>query len=188
MMEIENLVEKLKTGDRSAFTRLVSLYADTVLNTCYRFLLDKENAEDLSQEVFIEIFQSIRSFRGDAKLSTWIYRITASKCLDEIKRQNRKKRITAIGKLLHLDDVAHWIAGGEMPDRPVNEKEKHQEVMHALNKLPDSQRVAFTLSRIDGYSNSEIAGIMNTTKEAVESLVYRARKRMHRELEIILKN
>jgi RNA polymerase sigma-70 factor, ECF subfamily len=181
------LLQKLKAGDKSAFNELVMLYSSRVINTCYRFLLVKEDAEDLSQEVFIEVFQSIRSFRADAKLSTWIYRIAVSKCLDEIKKRNRKKRITSVGKMLHLEEVAKWIAGGSMPDKRIHENEKNQEVMEALNTLPDNQRVAFTLSKIDGYNNNEIAEIMNTTTIAVESLVYRAKKKVSSALEIILK-
>ena len=110
-MEHEDLLRKLKSGDKSAFNELVILYGNKVLNTCYRFLLDKEDAEDISQEVFIEVFQSIKTFRSDSKLSTWIYRIAVTKSLDEIKKRNRKKRIISLGKMLHLDDIADWIAG-----------------------------------------------------------------------------
>ena len=187
-MEDADLLRKLLAGNRSAFDELIKQYADRVINTCYRFLLDKEDAEDISQEVFIEIFQSLKSFRGDAKLSTWIYRIAVTKSLDEIKKRNRKKRITAYGKMLHLDEVADWIGGGPMPDKLIHEKEKMKEVMQALNTLPDNQRVAFTLSKIDGYSNTEIAEIMKTTITAVESLVSHAKKKLSNELELILKN
>jgi RNA polymerase sigma-70 factor, ECF subfamily len=181
-------LDKLRAGDKTAYNELIKLYSGRVLNTCYRFLLDKEDAEDISQEVFIEIFQSLKTFRGDAKLSTWIYRIAVTKSLDEIKKRNRKKRIMAFGKILHLDEVSDWIAGGSMPDKSIHEEEKMKEVMQALNTLPDNQRVAFTLSKIDGYSNTEIAEIMKTTITAVESLVSRAKKKLTNELELILKN
>jgi RNA polymerase sigma-70 factor, ECF subfamily len=186
-MENNDFLRKLKAGEKPAFDELLSRYADRVINTCYRFLLDKQDAEDISQEVFIEVFQSVQSFRGDAKLSTWIFRIAVTKCLDEIKKRNRKKRITAIGKILHLDEVAGWIAGGPMPDKPIDEKEQMREIMQALNTLPDNQRIAFTLSKIEGYTNPEIAEILNTSIMAVESLVYRAKKSVHAELETILK-
>ena len=96
-MEEAELLQKLKAGDKAAFSELVRLYSNRVINTCYRFLLDKEDAEDVSQEVFIEVFQSIGSFRGDAKLSTWIYRIAVTRSLDEIKKRNRKKRLSSEG-------------------------------------------------------------------------------------------
>jgi RNA polymerase sigma-70 factor (ECF subfamily) len=183
----KELLVRLKAGDKTVFSELVTLYSDRILNTCYRFLLNREDAEDISQEVFIEIFQSVKSFRGDSQLSTWIYRIAVTKCLDEIKRRKRKKRITSIGKMLHLDDIAGFIGGGSPADKSIHETERMKEVEQALNKLPDSQRVAFTLSRMEGYSNPEIADIMKTTVIAVESLIYRAKKNITTELEYILK-
>jgi RNA polymerase sigma-70 factor, ECF subfamily len=183
----KDLLKRLKAADRSAFNELVLLYSGKVLNTCYRFLLDKADAEDISQEVFIEVFQSIKSFRGDSQLSTWIYRIAVTKSLDEIKKKKRNKRIASFGKTLHLDDFIHWIGGGQMPDSSINEAERMKEVMQALEKLPENQRAAFTLSKIEGYSNMEIADIINTTTEAVESLIYRAKKTVSQELEKILK-
>ena len=182
------MIEKLKANDRAAFNELVTLYKNNVINTCYRFLLDQQDAEDISQEVFIEVYQSIHSFRGDAKLSTWIYRITVTKCLDEIKKRNRKKRISSIGKLLHIDFLSNWIAGGTMPDKTLHENEKLREVEIVLNSLPENQRVAFTLSKIDGFNNNEIATIMNTSTIAVESLIYRAKKKTSEELIKILKS
>jgi RNA polymerase sigma-70 factor, ECF subfamily len=181
------LLRRLKNGDQAAIKELVTDYGNKVINICYRFLLNKEDAEDISQEVFIEVFQSIRTFRGEAKLSTWIYRIAVTKSLDEIKRRNRKKRLSSLGSILHIDDVANWISGGTMPDKSIHEREKMNELNHILNSLPDSQRVAFTLSKLDGYSNTEIATIMKTTTIAVESLIYRAKKKLSPEIEFILK-
>jgi RNA polymerase sigma-70 factor (ECF subfamily) len=182
------LIQKLKANDRTAFNDLVALYKNNVINTCYRFLLNRQDAEDVSQEVFIEIYQSIDSFRGEATLSTWIYRITISKCLDEIKRRNRKKRMAAIGKLLQIEVISNWISGSTMPDKALQENEQLKEIAIVLNTLPENQRIAFTLSKIDGFNNTEIAKIMNTTTIAVESLIYRAKKKTSQELLTILKN
>jgi RNA polymerase sigma-70 factor, ECF subfamily len=187
-MEDRDLVRKLQEGDRAAFRELVRLYGKQVINACYRLLLDKEDAEDLSQEVFIEVFLSIRSFRGDAKLSTWIYRIAVTKCLDELKKRKRKKRITQFGKMIHLDEALHWLTGGVLPDTLLHEEERMKEVREALQTLPDNQMVAFTLSKMDGYGNQEIAEIMNTTTTAVESLVHRAKKKLNEKLRRILTN
>lgn len=187
-MEENDLLQKLKEGNKSAFNNLLKLYRDKVINICYRFLLNQTDAEDVSQEVFIEVYQSIKSFRGNAKLSTWIYRIAVTKSLEEIKKRSRKKRFGSIGQLLRLDDVATWISGGTMPDKEIQKDEKMKEIKMALNKLPDNQRIAFTLSKIDGYSNTEIAEIMETTIIAVESLISRGKKKISSELEIILKN
>ncbi|WP_264520179.1 RNA polymerase sigma factor [Flavobacterium sp. N1994] len=182
------MINRLKENEKAAFEELVALHKNSVINTCYRFLLNQEDAEDISQEVFIEIYQSISSFRGDAKLSTWIYRITVTKCLDEIKKRNRKKRISSLGKLLHIDTIIPWIAGDSMPDKALQEEERFREISTVLNTLPENQRVAFTLSKIEGFTNKEIAEIMNTTTIAVESLIHRAKKKTAEELTTILKN
>ena len=187
-MNEDELLKRLKLRDKKAFEVLLSLYRNRVINTCFKFLLDKEDAEDVSQEVFIEVYESINSFRGESKLSTWIYRIAISKSLDELKKRSRKKRISSIGKLLHLDDFAHWITGGEKPDQKLQEKERMSSILNALNTLPSNQRIAFTLSKIEGYTNSEIAEIMGITLMAVESLISRAKKKATNELMIILKN
>lgn len=186
-MQDEELLIKLKQGDRAAFYELVSAYKDKVLNTCYRFLLNRQDAEDAAQEVFIEVFQSIHSFRGDARLSTWIYRVAVTKCLDEIKKRKRKKRISSVGRVLGLDEVAAWLTGGKKADTALQVKESMREMAGALNSLPDNQRVAFTLSKIEGYTNAEIAAILKTTNVAVESLIHRARKKLSSRLEEIFK-
>jgi len=182
------LIEKLKANDRTAFNELVALYKNNVINTCYRFLLDKEDAEDVSQDVFVEVYQSIHSFRGDSKISTWIYRIAVTKSLDAIKKRNRKKRISSIGKILHIDEVTNWIAGGKQPDADLETSDSFLIINKILNQLPDNQRIAFTLSKIDGFTNQEISEIMKTTTIAVESLIYRAKKKVTSDLSLIKKN
>ncbi len=186
-MQDEELIIKIRQGDSKAFFELVSLYKHRVINTCYRFLLNVEDAEDLAQEVFIEVFQSVHSFRGEARFSTWIYRIAVSKCLDEIKRRRRKKRISSIGRVLHLDEVAAWLTGGRSADSTLQEKEHTKLLYEALDQLPDNQRIALTLSKIEGYTNSEIAALLQTTNIAVESLIHRGRKKLSARLEKILK-
>jgi RNA polymerase sigma-70 factor (ECF subfamily) len=172
------LLIRLRDGDPSAFNELLRLHSSRVLNTCYRFLLNRQDAEDISQEVFLEVYQSIHTFSGKSRLSTWIYRIAVAKSLDELKKRKRKKRISSVGKMLQIDQVSEWISGGTMPDKKIQDEEQLEEISRALSSLPDHQRVAFTLSKIDGYSNDEIAEIMKTTKVAVESLISRARKKV----------
>lgn len=186
-MTDEELLLKIKAGDLDAFKVLLDQYKKQVINICYRFLLNKEDAEDVSQEAFIEVYQSIHFFRGESKLSTWIYRIAVTKSLDEIKKRKRKKRIRSIGKMLHIDEVTHWLAGGSKADASMLEKEQMHELMVALDKLPDNQRVAFTLSKLEGYNNKEIADIMGTTTSMIESFISRGKGKVSEELKNILK-
>jgi RNA polymerase sigma-70 factor (ECF subfamily) len=187
-MNEQDLIDQIKLGNHAAFSELVKQHSKHVIQICHKFVLKQHDAEDIAQEVFIEVYQSIKSFRGESKLSTWIYRIAVTKCLDDIKKRNRKKRLAVFGRILGLEEVIQWLVGGEMPDKALLENEKKVEITQALNTLPDNQRVAFTLSKIDGYSNAEIAAIMETTVLAVEALIKRAKKQVGATLEIILKN
>jgi RNA polymerase sigma-70 factor, ECF subfamily len=174
-MNESELVQQLKSGNKATFSEFVAIYQKIVINICYRFLLNREDAEDVSQEVFIEAYHSIKNFRGDSKLSTWLIRIATSKSLDEIKRQNRKKRISSIGKTLGIDKIKNRISGYDRPDKILEDEESYDLLMKALNRLPENQHIAITLSKIEGSSNPEVAEIMQTSITAVESLIYRAK-------------
>ena len=177
-MDEPELISQLKSGNKNAFAELVAAYQKTVLNICYRFLLHREDAEDIAQEVFIEVYHAIHKFRGDSALSTWIYRIATTKSLDAIKRKNRQKRITSFGELLGLEQITNWVVGKERPDRILEEKEDLSLLMDALNKLPESQRIALTLSKVEGHSNTEVAAIMETSLTAADALIYRAKQNL----------
>lgn len=177
-MEEKELLYQLKQGNREAFATLVSQYQRSVINICYRFLLNRADAEDVSQEVFIEVFHSLPGFRGDAKLHSWIYRIAVTKCLDELKRRKRKKRISSAGKTIGLGFIIDLIISNERPDHSMEEKEKFAGLMDALDQLPENQRTALTLSKIEGYTSNDIAELMHVTPTAVDSLIYRARKNL----------
>jgi RNA polymerase sigma-70 factor (ECF subfamily) len=94
------LLHRLKARERGAFKVLVELYRDRVLNTCYRFIFNREDAEDIAQEVFIEVHRSITAFREESKLSTWIYRIAVTKSIDFIRKTKRKKRMAKLKSLV----------------------------------------------------------------------------------------
>jgi RNA polymerase sigma-70 factor (ECF subfamily) len=177
-MENEDFINLLKSGDHDAFAEFVSGYRKSVINICYRFLLNREDAEDISQEVFIEAFYSLKKFRGESRLSTWIYRIAVTKSLDEIKKQKRKKRIGSIGKTLGLEQIATWITDNGRPDKILEENEDLSKLLTALDSLPENQRIALTLSKIDGCATSEIAEVLQTTTTAVDSLIYRAKQNL----------
>ncbi len=173
-----DFLSKLKSGDKLAFAGLVAVYQKTVINVCYRFLLNQEDAEDISQEVFIEAFHSIRDFRGEAKLGTWLYRIAVSKSLDEIKKRNRKKRISSVGKMIGIDFISNLLVGNDRPDKTIEENEGYANLLKTLGRLPENQRIALTLSKIEDYSSTDIAEIMEISLTAVDSLIYRAKQNL----------
>ena len=175
-MNQPELVVQLQQGDESAFRKLVDEWQDMVYNTAVGIVQNPEDADDITQEVFVQVFQSIRSFKGDAKFSTWLYRITVSKALDHEKKKNRKKRFAFVQSLfgqkeeeqLHPVEFDH---PGVLTER----KERAAALFKALQQLAPNQRIAFTLHKLEGQSYQEIAEIMNTTLFAVESLMGRAK-------------
>jgi RNA polymerase sigma-70 factor (ECF subfamily) len=156
-----------------------------VLNCAYKFLRNAESAEDLTQEVFIEVFESIHTFRGDAQLSTWIYRIAVTKCLNRLKSLKRKKRFAELVSLFGGEETGERLASSESiaPDRELENKERANILRWALERLPENQRVAFTLSKYDEMSYEHIAAIMNTSISSVESLIHRAKTNLKTMLE-----
>ena len=189
-MEYLELIEKLKNGDAESFRLVVEKYQKLVLNCAYKFLRNRESAEDLTQEVFIELFESINSFRAEAQLSTWIYRIAVTKSLNHIKSLKRKKRFAMVVSLFSEDKVEENIAAPENmnPDQELENQERAKILTWALDKLPENQRVAFTLSKYKEMSYEEISSMMNMSIPSVESLIHRAKTNLKKELYGYYKN
>ncbi len=179
-----DLISRLKAGDTRSFTELVEAYQERVINICYAFTHNRQDAEDVAQEVFIEIFQSIHDFRGEAKLGTWINRIAINRSLDLLRKKKRKKRTAQLRSLFALAGSAEEppAEANSLPDYNVEQKERAQILHNAVKSLPENQGIAITLSKYQGYDNSEIAEIMSITLSAVVSLLHRARKNLYRQL------
>lgn len=161
------------------FRDIVSENQDRVYNTCLGFMKNEEEAKDMAQEVFIHVYQNIAKFKGDAKLSTWIYRIATNKCLEEIRKKGRKKRSA------QLSDISDEVIQNQAPDffHPgvaLEDKERAVILFAAIEKLPNPQRVAFTLSKIEQLSYEEISKVMEKSISSVESLLFRAKKNLQK--------
>jgi len=176
------ILKKLQAGDGAAFAQLVEEHKNRVLNTCYRFLFNREDAGDLSQEVFIEVYRSIASFRREADLATWIQRIAINKSLDLIRRKKRKKRIAGVRSFFGMDDAVAAAKAPETtdPSKRLEGEERLRIIREAMARLPEKQRIAFTLSKCDGFGNREIAGVMELTLPAVDALIHRAKANLQK--------
>lgn len=184
-MEEQQLVRRLQRGSEEAFRLLVERFKDRVYNTCLGFIHNTHDAEDLTQEVFLEIYDSIADFRSDAALGTWIYRIAVNKSLELIRNRKRNKRAPFFQSLSWGGDQDEDIEDKDFFDRPgidLERKERGTVLMKAIEKLSESQRIAFTLHKVDGLSYKEITGVMEKSLPAVESLIYRARMNLQEEL------
>jgi RNA polymerase sigma-70 factor (ECF subfamily) len=184
MMDEKVLVQQLKRNEPGAFRTVVELYQDQVLNTCYRFLFNREDAEDVAQEVFIEVYRSISSFREEAKLSTWVYHIAITRSIDLIRKKKRKKRFAQMKSLLGLEEEGKELPtpGKNDPLEKLEQEERMKILQEAIDTLPENQRIAFTLSKCQGTGNKEIAEIMGVTLSSVESLMHRAKKNLEKKL------
>lgn len=184
-MQESELIKQLQLGNREAFRRLVEDYKDRVYNTCLGFLRDPHDAEDMAQEVFMKIYESIGDFREEAALGTWIYRIAVSKSLELIRKRKRKKRFAYFQALWNKDGVPDETADRDFFPHPgiaVENKERAEILMKAIEALPEQQRIAFTLHKLEDLSYKEIAGIMDNSLSAVESLMHRAKNNLKNEL------
>ncbi|MFH1159868.1 MAG: RNA polymerase sigma factor [bacterium] len=187
-MTNNELINRLQHKDQSAYVELISAFQDHVVNTCYGFVQSEEDARDVAQEVFVEVFLSIRHFRADASLGTWIYRIAINKSLDFIRKKNRKKRMAILLGFAGMNpqDQKRLATNVETPSALLEQKERRDLLNTAIKKLPENQRVAWTLHKIEQISYSEIANIMGTSVPAVESLIHRAKKKLYTVLERIM--
>lgn len=166
------------------FRELVDLHRDRVLNICYRFLHNREDAEDVAQDVFIEVHRSLPEFRGESRLSTWIYRIAVTKSLDLIRRRNRRKRFAFFLAPFGTENPVEQIPAPRSfsPDAMLEERERSALLRQAVDSLPENQRIAVTLSKYEEFSQQETAEVMGTTVSAVESLLHRGMENLRNRL------
>ncbi len=141
-----------------------------------------EEAKDMAQEVFIHVYQNTSKFKGESLMSTWIYRIAVNKCLEEIRRRGRQKRSA---ELQDVDDsvVQNKVTDFQHPGIALENKERAAVLVNAIDQLPEQQKVAFTLAKVEHLSYEEIGKIMKKSSSSVESLIFRAKQNLKKLLE-----
>jgi len=187
----QDFITKLIEGNQTAFSQLLDDYQQKVFSTCISFIPNKEDAEDVAQEVFLTVFKSIKKFKGDSKLSTWIYKIATNKCLEFIRKKNTKKRFAFMQSIMGNEipfDKTNYFTEFNHPGIILENKEKSATIFKAINTLPEMQRVIFTLAKIDGKSYEEIAEITGKSLSSVESVMFRAKKALQEKLGKFYKN
>ncbi|MBP6024387.1 RNA polymerase sigma factor [Ferruginibacter sp.] len=175
-MNQQELIVQLQQGDGQAFKKLVDEWQNMVYNTALGIVQNADDADDITQDVFIQVYQSVSSFKGESKFSTWLYRIVITKSLDHLKKKKRKKRFGFMQSLfgnnsdeeIHPEEFNH-------PGVLMENKERAAELFKALQQLPDKQRIAFTLHRLEAQRHQDIAAVMELSVTAVESLIARAK-------------
>jgi len=178
------LIQGLKKGEEPAFRFLVENYQDRVYNTAIGIVQNAEDAEDVAQEVFIQVFRSIHSFKEESKLSTWLYRITTTRSLDLLRSRKSKKRSGMIQRLFgDNNELTTEIPDFHHPGIALDQKESAASLFKAIKQLPENQRLAFTLHKVEHLSYQEVSEVMQTSVPAIESLMHRAKQNLRKILE-----
>lgn len=176
-MTDQELIEGLSGQDRTAINYLVNTYQKRVIKTAFYFIGNLEDAEDLSQDIFLEIIKSINSFRGKSSFSTWLYRISINRSINVIRRNKRQNIFTSIEQLFgySTDNGKSRLKEPSDNHDPFEEKEAKEFINTVIGRLPENQRIAFVLSKYEELSYKEIADIMSLSLSSVESLIHRAK-------------
>lgn len=183
------LIDEILQGNENAFKQLVEKYQAMVTNTCMGFLHSKEDSEDIAQEVFIEVYNSLKKFRKEARLSTWMYRIAVNKSLNFLRSRNRRNWILNIEDLVGISGNNHGqVMEKHNPAIDLENKETAEILHRSVSSLPENQRIAITLNKYEELSYAEIAEIMGVSLAAVESLIHRAKLNLQKKLLKFYKN
>lgn len=156
-----------------------------VYNLCLHYVHSIEDAEELTQDVFIKVYQKREGFREDAQLKTWIYRITINSCLDFLKAQKRKKRFGFMTGLFSskTEEERPELSHSIHPGIQLEQQESLGQLMNWIHELPGAQQTALILTKIEGMSQKEAALTMKISTKALESLLQRAKKNLKQEIE-----
>ena len=183
----EELMLRIAEGEEHAFEILVERHQASVLNLIYRLIGDRTKSEDLAQEVFLRVWKAAGDYKPKAKFTTWLYRIAANLCLNELKASRRKKwlRFFQAGTDEQRAGENNLSDASPSPEDLLLTRERSRQITAALQSLPENQRMAIILKRYDDLSYEEIAGILNCSVSAVESLLVRAKRNLQEKLKIL---
>ena len=175
-MQENEIIRSILNGHTDDFTFLVKAHEAAVFRIVMGFVHHKEDAEDITQEVFVKAFQSLDSFAGRSSFSTWLYRIAIHTSLNELKKRKRK-RIWSMAL-----DLLQFPSGNKDPEQELTGKSEQELIRKAIDTLPGKQRMAFILSRYEELPQQDVALIMEISEGAVEQLLIRARENLKKKL------
>jgi RNA polymerase sigma-70 factor (ECF subfamily) len=177
------LVQRCAVGEDTACSELVGEHQRMVVQLAMNLLGDRDEALDLSQDVFLRVFRTIHRFRGQSSLRTWIYRIAVNQARNRHRFWRRRHRADQVPLDQHIAAHGEFLSDGEsIPDRVLAQKELAAQLQQALDHLPFDQRTAIILREIDGLSYEEIAFSLGVAVGTVKSRLTRARQALRLEL------
>lgn len=181
MEDERQLVERAQAGDQDAFQEIVQRYQRKVYSICYGMLKNQQDALDVSQDVFIKVFRYLKNFNHSSSFYTWLYRITVNKCIDFIRKQNRRAELdyndaVAPGEGVDGDENILPSTLGMQPDRVYARKELREKMLEALESLSEKHRTILILREVEGLAYEEIADVLGISKGTVMSRLFHARR------------
>jgi RNA polymerase sigma-70 factor (ECF subfamily) len=184
------LMLRFRAGDEGAFRELFEKHGRAIVNFAYNFVGSKSRAEELAQDVFLQVYRAGARYEPHAKFTTWLYRIATNACLNEVRRPERRYRTRPLEHEAEDSRERGEIAFPD-PDALSGEsalagRELEARIREVLGALPENQRAALVLSRVDGLSYREVADTLECSESAVKSLVFRATATLRKELEEFL--
>lgn len=182
------LLERCKAGDRKAFQSIVERYQRRVYGIAWGFVRNRDDALDLTQDVFLKVYRNIGSFQGSSSFYTWLYRVATNVCIDHIRKKKRRREDA------DYDDTRAHDGGAEgdtplvsaslgiSPSKKLGDKELGSRIMGALDNLSDPHREILLLREVEGLSYEELAEVLQVPKGTVMSRLYHARANMQKQL------
>ncbi len=182
------LMLEFQKGDKVSFEKLMDKHYKRVMNLVYRFVGDKEIAEDLTQDVFIKVYKNAHLYKPKAKFQTWLYQIVKNACINVLRRQ--KHSTASLDEDFEVKDNPHKreLADSDSlnPSETIDQKERAATVKEAIASLPENQRLAVTLRRYEQLSYEDIAQTMKCSVKAVKSLLSRAKVNLKEKLKDLI--
>lgn len=169
------LIKRVQNGDLPAFNLIFDQWKDKIHRFAYRFLMDSDDANEITQKTFIKAYQKMDTLEEPGKFSPWIYRVANNLCLDELKRADRKK----------VDKVADWseyVGENQSPHKNLETSELSELLQKALMTLPDEQRVVVIMKQYEGFTFKEISEILQQSENTIKSRMYYGLKSMRNTL------
>lgn len=188
--EDTELARECRQGSREAFNRLVYKYQDRIYSIALRMMQNTEEAKDIAQDVFFSVYKSIKRFRGDSKLATWLYRIAVNACINKLKSKSRKQtqpiEETSPAKMGEAGQEGTTSSEISDPHKALERKDLGQKIEGELAKLPPESRIVVLLRDVQGMSYEEIEKILGIPDGTVKSRLHRARLELKKRLKKIL--
>ena len=170
-------------NNNATFSELYESYKRLVYNLALHYTQNSEDSEEITQDVFVTIYEKLERFRAEAELKTWIYRITINKSLDFIRTKKSQKRFGRMISLIKTEGSTFDIPQFDHPGVLFENKEQLGLLFKAVNSLPEKQKTALILLKIEHHTQAETALIMELSEKAVESLFQRAKTNLKKKLE-----